>query len=571
MVGGRPLFVLGGFRPESSPTAMYRYDPVDRLIVEERVAQFRDQTARYLAGLIDEDAFKPLRLQNGLYIQRYAPMLRVAIPYGVLSSDQLRVLASIARRYDRGYGHFTTRQNLQYNWVKVEDVPDILAELAGINMHAIQTSGSCVRNVTTDAFAGAAADEIVDPRPYCELIRQWSTLHPEFAHLPRKFKVAFNGAKEDRAATPVHDLAFDLYRDDAGEVRLIVKVGGGQGRTPRLASIIKRDLHWSEMLTYSEAVLRAYNRIGRRDNIFKARIKILVEALGAEAFAREVDQEWEHLRSGPNTLTHEALDRVARYFVDPALQTWSELAPRKLPVDVKFRAWSKQNVTKHRHPDYAAVTVSLKRIDIAPGDATADEMDALAALADRYSFGEIRVTHTQNLVLPHVARAELHALWSALDALGFGRGNIGLASDIICCPGGDFCSLANAKSIPLSAAIAAKLAPIEDELGALAIKVSGCINACAHHHVGHIGVLGVEKAGEDWYQILLGGRADGEGRLGVLIGKAVRQEDVPQIIDRLARHYLNIRRPGETFIEAVERLGAAAFKAALDVEEPVAA
>lgn len=548
---------------------MYRYDAVDRLIVEERVAQFRDQTARYLAGLIDEDAFKPLRLQNGLYIQRYAPMLRIAIPYGGLSSDQLRTLASIARRYDRGYGHFTTRQNLQYNWVKVEDVPDILAELAKINMHAIQTSGSCVRNVTTDAFAGVAADEIVDPRPYCELMRQWSTLHPEFAHLPRKFKVAFNGAKEDRAATPVHDLAFDLYRDDAGEVRLIVKVGGGQGRTPRLASIIKRDLHWSEMLTYSEAVLRAYNRIGRRDNIFKARIKILVEALGAEAFAREVDEEWAHLRNGPNTLTEDALARVAVYFTDPTLD--AQPPARRLPVDSRFRAWKRRNVSAHRHADYAAVTISLKREGVAPGDATADEMDALADIADRYSFGEIRVAHTQNLVLPNVARAELPALWTALEALGFGRGNIGLASDIICCPGGDFCSLANAKSIPLSAAIAARLAPIEDDLGALAIKVSGCINACAHHHVGHIGVLGVEKAGEDWYQILLGGRADGEGQLGVLIGKAVRQEDVPQIIDRLARHYLSIRQRGETFIEAVERLGAGAFRAALEAEEPVAA
>ncbi|MEZ6022118.1 MAG: nitrite/sulfite reductase [Hyphomonadaceae bacterium] len=347
---------------------MYRYDAVDRLIVEERVAQFRDQTERYLAGLLDEDAFKPLRLQNGLYIQRYAPMLRIAIPYGVLSSDQLRTLAQIARRYDRGYAHFTTRQNIQYNWVKVEEVPDILADLAEINMHAIQTSGSCVRNVTTDALAGVAADEIVDPRPYCELMRQWSTLHPEFAHLPRKFKVAFNGAKEDRAATPVHDLAFDLYKDDAGEVRLIVKVGGGQGRTPRLASVIKRDLHWSELLTYSEAVLRAYNRIGRRDHIFKARIKIMVQELGAEAFAREVDEEWEHLRNGPNTLTQAAFDRVAQHFVDPDLSAAAAPSGR-LPVDAKFRDWKKHNVAAHRHPDFAAVTISLKRENIAPGDA----------------------------------------------------------------------------------------------------------------------------------------------------------------------------------------------------------
>ncbi|PZO56020.1 MAG: sulfite reductase [Alphaproteobacteria bacterium] len=549
---------------------MYRYDAVDRLIVEERVAQYRDQTQRYLAGLIDEDAFKPLRLQNGLYIQRYAPMLRIAIPYGVLSSAQLRTLASISRRYDRGYGHFTTRQNIQFNWVKVEEVPDILAELAAISMHAIQTSGSCVRNVTTDAFAGVAADEIVDPRPYCELMRQWSTLHPEFAHLPRKFKVAFNGAKEDRAATPVHDLAFDLYRDDAGEVRLVVKVGGGQGRTPRLASVIKRDLHWSELLTYSEAVLRAYNRIGRRDNIYKARIKILVESLGAEAFAREVEADWAHLRNGPNTLTSEALARVAAHFDDPTLDAPAEKAHR-LAIAPGFRAWQRRNVVEHRDPNYASVVVSLKRQDIAPGDATADEMDQLADIAERFSFGEIRVTHQQNLVLPSVSRARLQDLWAELEALSLGRANIGMASDIICCPGGDFCSLANAKSIPLSAAIAAQLASIEDELGALAIKVSGCINACAHHHVGHIGVLGVEKAGEDWYQVLLGGRADGEGKLGVLIGKAVRAEDVPLVIERLARHYLSVRRGGESFIEAVERLGADAFKAALRVEEEAAA
>ncbi len=544
---------------------MYRYDPVDRLIVEERVAQFRDQTRRYLAGQIDEDAFKPLRLQNGLYIQRYAPMLRVAIPYGVLSSDQLRRLAHIARRYDRGYGHFTTRQNIQFNWVKVEEVPDILAELAEVSMHAIQTSGSCVRNVTTDPFAGAAPDEIVDPRPYCEIMRQWSTLHPEFAHLPRKFKVAFNGAREDRAATPVHDLAFDLYRDDAGEVRLVVKVGGGQGRTPRLASIIKRDLHWSELLNYSEAVLRTYNKLGRRDNIFKARIKIQVEALGAEAFAREVDDEWEHLRGGANTLTPDALERVAKHFVDPPLQALGTPSG-SLPVGAHFRAWKQRNVTPHRHRDYASITISLKREGIAPGDATAEEMDFIAALADRYSFGEIRVSYHQNLIFPHVARAQLGALFAELDARGLARANISLASDIICCPGGDFCSLANAKSIPLSVEIAAKLAPIEDELGPIAINVSGCINACAHHHVGHIGVLGVEKAGEDWYQVLVGGRPDGAGALAVLTGKAVREGEVPAIVDFLARHYLAVRADGESFIAAVGRLGADAFKHAVEAE-----
>jgi sulfite reductase (NADPH) hemoprotein beta-component len=542
---------------------MYRYDAVDRLIVEERVAQYRDQTRRYLAGLIDEDAFKPLRLQNGLYIQRYAPMLRIAIPYGVLSSSQLRALASIARRYDRGYGHFTTRQNIQFNWVKLEEVPDILAELANVSMHAIQTSGSCVRNVTTDALAGVAADEVVDPRPYCELMRQWSTLHPEFAHLPRKFKVAFNGAREDRAATPVHDLAFELYRDDVGEVRIVVKVGGGQGRTPRLASIIKRDLHWSELLNYSEAVLRAYNRLGRRDHIFKARIKTLVEALGAEAFAREVEQDWAHLRGGPNTLTQDALERVAAHFVDPPLVAWAEAPSRSLAIDPRFRAWKAQNLAAHRHADYVAATISLKREGVAPGDLSADEMDFVADLADRFSFGEVRVSHHQNLILPHVARAKLYELWAQLEARTLARANIGLASDIICCPGGDFCSLANAKSIPLSAAIAERLAPIERELGPIAINISGCINACGHHHVGHIGVLGVEKGGEDWYQVMLGGRSDGAGRLGVLIGKAVRQDEVPAIVERIALHFLAVRLPGESFIAAVERLGAEAFKAAL--------
>jgi sulfite reductase (NADPH) hemoprotein beta-component len=549
---------------------MYRYDAVDRLVVEERVAQFRDQTQRYLAGLIDEDAFKPLRLQNGLYIQKYAPMLRIAIPYGVLSSDQLRALAAVSRKYDRSYAHFTTRQNLQYNWVKVEEVPDILADLAKVSMHAIQTSGSCVRNVTTDVFAGVAADEIVDPRPYCELMRQWSTLHPEFAHLPRKFKVAFNGAKEDRAATAVHDLAFDLYRDEAGEVRLIVKVGGGQGRTPRIASTIKRDLHWSEMLTYSEAVLRTYNRLGRRDNIFKARIKIQVETLGAEEFARLVDEEWAHLRDGPNTLTERERDRVAAHFIDPVLEA-PDTASTSLPINPRLRGWQSRNVSAHRNADYAAVTISLKRVGVAPGDATADEMDAIADIADRYSAGEVRVSHTQNLVLPHVPRVVLAALWAELDALNLARGNIGLASDIICCPGGDFCSLANAKSIPLSADIAAALDEIEDDLGPMQIKVSGCINACGHHHVGHIGVLGVEKAGEDWYQVLLGGRADGEGRLGVLIGKAVRGDAVPGIIAKLARHYLSARHANERFIDTVERTGAEAFKLALEAGESEAA
>jgi sulfite reductase (NADPH) hemoprotein beta-component len=552
---------------------MYRYDAVDRLMVDERVAQFADQTRRYLAGELDEDAFKPLRLQNGLYIQRHAPMLRIAIPYGVLSSHQLRTLASISRRYDRGYGHFTTRQNIQFNWVRVEDAPAILAELADVSMHAIQTSGSCVRNVTTDALAGVAADELVDPRPFAELMRQWSTLHPEFTHLPRKFKVAFNGAREDRAATLAHDLAFDLYRGADGEVLLAVKVGGGQGRTPRLASTIRRDLPWSELLNYSEAVLRVYNRFGRRDNIYKARIKILVEALGAEAFGREVEAEWELLRGGPNTITPAALARVAAHFTDPQLAAPapSKAAARPLPVDPAFRAWKARNVADHRHPDFAAVSISLKREAIAPGDLTADEMDKVADLADRFGQGELRVTIHQNLVLPNVARADLPELWHALGEAGLARANIALASDIICCPGGDFCTLANARSIPMADAIATRLKPIEAALGPLRINLSGCINACAHHHVGHIGIYGVEKAGADWYQVLLGGRTDGAGSLGVSIGKAVPEADVPGIVEALARHYLAVRHPGELFVDAVARLGASSFAEAIAPQAEVAA
>lgn len=550
---------------------MYRYDAVDRLIVEERVAQFRDQTQRYLTGLIDEESFKPLRLQNGLYIQRHAPMLRIAIPYGVVSSVQLRKLASIARRFDRGYGHFTTRQNIQFNWIKMEQAPDILEELALVSMHAIQTSGSCVRNVTTDVLAGVAADEIVDPRPYCEIMRQWSTLHPEFAHLPRKFKIAFNGAREDRSATSVHDLAFDLALDRAGDVSMTVKAGGGQGRTPRIASIIKRDLHWSELLNYSEAVLRTYNRLGRRDNIFKSRIKIQVETLGAEAFARLVDEEWTQLRGGANTLSQEALDRVRRHFDDPPLEAWPAPAARTLDIGANFHAWKKRNVMAHRHTDYAAVTISLKREGIAPGNITADELDFVADIADRFSFGEARVSYHQNLVLPHVPRAHLHSLFAELSARMLARANVDLASDVICCPGGDFCSLANARSIPLAAAVGAKLGRIEETLGPLAINISGCVNACGHHHVGHIGVLGVEKGGEDWYQVLLGGRADRGGRLGSLLGKAVRQDEVPQLIERLLRCYIEVRLEGETFISAVERLGVDAFKRAIEGEKAVAA
>ncbi|MDX2235001.1 MAG: nitrite/sulfite reductase, partial [Hyphomonadaceae bacterium] len=460
---------------------MYRYDAVDQKIVDERVAQFRDQTARFLAGRLSEDEYRPLRLQNGLYIQRHAPMLRVAIPYGMLSSRQLRMLADIARRYDRSYAHFTTRQNIQYNWPALERVPDILADLATVEMHAIQTSGNCIRNVTTDHFAGVAADEIVDPRPYAEIMRQWSTLHPEFAALPRKFKVAFNGARDDRAASGVHDLAFDVYRGGDGDVLLRVKVGGGQGRTPRIAVTIREDLPWRHMLTYSEAILRAYNRWGRRDNLYKARIKILVEALGPEKFAAEVEDDFQYLVDGPSTLTDAERARVAACFTDPPYLPEGE-ADADLDAlrthNARFGVWLRRNVTAHKRPGYAAVTLSLKRTGPAPGDATDAEMDAAADLADRFSFGEIRVSHHQNLVLADVARRDLFALWEAADAAGLAAPNIALATDIIACPGGDFCSLANAKSIPLSLAIQQKLEPRQEEIGELAIKISGCINAC---------------------------------------------------------------------------------------------
>ncbi len=544
---------------------MYRYDARDQAIVDARVAQFRDQTRRYLAGSLSEDEFRPLRLQNGLYVERHAPMLRIAIPYGLMSSRQLRMLAHVARRYDRGFAHFTTRQNIQYNWVKLEEAPDILADLASVQMHAIQTSGSCIRNITTDPFAGAAADELVDPRPFAEILRQWSTLHPEFAFLPRKFKVALNGALEDRAATDVHDLAFDLRRGRDGEVRVRVKAGGGQGRTPRLASVVRDNLDWRDLLTYSEALLRTYNRYGRRDNMFKSRIKILVEALGAEQFSAEVDAEFAHLQGGPGTLAQADLDRIAAHFEGPALPPPGAAATPDGPP--AFARWLRRNVSDHRRPDLANVTLSLKVTGIAPGDATADQMDAVADLADRFALGELRVTHTQNLVLAHVARADLLALWEAATVSGLAEPNVGLATDVITCPGGDYCALANAKSIPLAEAIQRRLGPRIEEIGDLTIKISGCINACGHHHIGHIGILGVDKQDEEWYQILIGGRADVKSALGRLIGRAVPREETPALVERLVDFYLARREPDERFIDAVERIGFEAFRDAAMPQE----
>lgn len=541
---------------------MYRYNEIDQAIVDARVAQFADQTARYLDGTLSEEEFKPLRLQNGVYIERHSPLLRVAIPYGLLSSQQLRMLAHIGRTYDRGYGHFTTRQNIQFNWVKLEEVHTILADLARVQMHAIQTSGSCIRNVTTDHFAGVAPDERVDPRPLAELMRQWSTLNPEFAFLPRKFKVAFNGASQDRAATGVHDLAFDLFKDDTGEVVLDVKVGGGQGRTPRLAATIRRGLHWRDMITYTEAILRTYNRWGRRDNIYKARIKILVEAMGADNFAAEVDSEFAHIKGGIATLPDDALARMTAFFkpplYSPTIEADDDLSAARLQ-NPRFNAWVKHNVAAHQQAGYAAATISLKPLNVAPGDATSLQMDAIADLADHYSFGQVRVSHLQNLVLADVARKHLFELWQALETHGLAASNAGLATDIICCPGGDFCALANAKSIPVAAEIQAALDMKAEEIGPLAIKMSGCINACGHHHVGHIGILGVDKKDAEFYQILIGGRSDTKTALGQIIGKAVPREHVAQLVSRLTDFYLTERNSGESFIDAVERLGTGAF------------
>ncbi|MCC6918453.1 MAG: nitrite/sulfite reductase [Alphaproteobacteria bacterium] len=546
---------------------MYRYDAVDQLMVEERVAQFRGQMQRFLAGELTDEQFLPLRLQNGLYIQRHAPMLRIAVPYGMLSSAQLRMLARIAREYDRGYGHFTTRHNCQFNWPKLEDVPDILALLASVQMHAIQTSGNCVRNTSTDHLAGVAADEIVDPRPYCELMRQWSTFNPEFAYLPRKFKVAFNGAAEDRAAIGVHDLAFELSRDETGEVVMTVRAGGGQGRTPRIGPVIKENLPWREMLTYTEAVLRAYNRWGRRDNKWKARIKILVEAIGAERFSADVEDEWQYLKGGIAQITDEEFRRIADSFVDPPYlpddEAFADVSLLRIN-NKRFDTWLRRNVVAHKRRGYAAVTLSLKRTGPAPGDATDVEMDAAAELADRYSFGELRVSHHQNLVLTDVARKDLFALWQDADKAGFAEPNVGLISDIISCPGGDFCSLANARAIPIATAIQQRFsAEQQEDIGELSIKISGCINSCGHHHVGHIGVLGVDKNGEEWYQVLVGGRSDSRMALGEILGRAVKIDEVPNFVEKLVEVYRAERLAGERFIDTAERIGVEPFRAAV--------
>jgi sulfite reductase (NADPH) hemoprotein beta-component len=537
---------------------VYLYDAIDQRLVDERVAQFRGQTRRFLAGELSEDEFKALRLRNGLYIQRYAPMLRIAIPYGLLSTRQLRKLAEIARRYDRGYGHFSTRQNFQLNWPRLEQVPDILAELAMVQMHAIQTSGNSFRNVTTDHFAGVAQDEIVDSFVWCEILRQWSTFHPEFSYLPRKFKIAVNGAKADRAAVGVHDIGLHAIKQ-GNEIGFRVLVGGGLGRTPMVGFVIREFLPWPHLLTYLEAILRVYNRYGRRDNIHKARIKILVKERGPDKFREEVDAEWAHLKDGPATLIPEEVARIEARFTRPRYES---LKNEPVVGEPGFATWAKRNVHPHKVPGYAAVTLSLKKTGVPPGDVTSDHMDAIASLADRYSFGELRVSHEQNLVLADVRQRDLAALWREARVLGLATPNIGLLTNIISCPGGDFCALANAKSIPVAQAIQERFDDLDylHEIGELDLNISGCMNACGHHHVGHIGILGVDKNGEEWYQIEIGGN-QAPAALGKVIGPSFARADVPDVIEKLIGCYLERRdSEAERFVDVVHRIGIEPFK-----------
>ena len=555
---------------------MYQYDDYDRALVRERVAQFRDQVQRRLADELSEEEFLPLRLQNGLYLQKHAYMLRVAIPYGTLSAKQMRALAHIAREYDRGYGHFTTRQNIQFNWIELERVPDILDWLADHDMHAIQTSGNCVRNITTEAFAGVAADEYLDPRPLAEILRQWSTVNPEFLFLPRKFKIALCAAEQDRAAVQVHDIGLQIYRDETGELLLRVLVGGGLGRTPIIAQPLREGLSWRDLLSYVEAILRVYNRHGRRDNKYKARIKILVKALGIEAFAAEVEREWQMIKDGPAQLTEDEYQRVAASFRRPA---YASLAQTDLDFgthlarDAGFARWVARNVMAHQVPGYVSVVLSTKPgISAPPGDVTAEQMQAVAEWSERYGFGEIRIAHEQNLVLPDVRKADLHALWLEAQAAGLGTANAGLLTDIIACPGGDFCSLANAKSIPIAQAIQQRFYDLDylHDLGELSLNISGCMNACGHHHIGNIGILGVDKNGSEWYQLTLGGSQGQQAALGKVIGPSFAAEQVPEVIERIVRTYVDQRQVNEGFLDTFQRIGLEPFKASVYSREEVA-
>ena len=544
---------------------MYQYQDFDQRFIEERVEQYREQTNRYLAGELTDEQFLQLRLRNGLYVQRLAPMLRVAIPYGTLSSRQLRALAEISRRYDKGYGHLSTRQNMQFNWPELASVPDILGDLAKVQMHAIQTSGSCIRNVTTDQFAGVADDEHVDARPYCEIIRQWSTQHPEFDWLPRKFKIALNGAESDRAAIYVHDIGIRLDRDASGHVVFDFLVGGGLGRTPAVASVIRRGLPEPHLLTYLEAILRIYNRHGRRDNKYKARIKILVRAMTPEVFAQRVNQEWAHLKNGPGTLTTAELDRVKACFAsspypdrgDPT----SLLAEQRL-TSPAFNNWVRNSVSGHKVSGYAIVTLSTKHTGVPPGDVTDAQMDAVADWADEYGFGEIRISHEQNFVLPDVTQEKLYELWQRAGEMALATPNIGLLTDIVCCPGGDYCSLANAKSIPIAEAIQRRYDDYDylHDLGSIDLNISGCMNACGHHHVGHIGILGVDKRGAEFYQVSLGGHSGADASLGRIIGPSFARDDVPEVVEQILDVYVNQRIEQEPFLYCFRRIGMEPFK-----------
>lgn len=547
---------------------MYAYDSFDRDFVAQRVDQFREQVGRRLAGELTEDEFKPLRLTNGLYLQLHAYMLRVAVPYGVLSSRQVRKLAHIGRRYDRGYGHFTTRQNIQFNWIKLEDAADILAELAEVEMHALQTSGNCIRNTTADQYSGVAADEIEDPRPYAELIRQWSSLHPEFTFLPRKFKIAITGSPNDRAAVKVHDVGLRMLRNEAGDVGFEVIVGGGLGRTPMIGKVIRRFLPKEHLLSYLEAVMRVYNQAGRRDNLYKARIKILVHEIGAEEMTRRVEAEWALIRDGVLKVPAETIAELKSFFNPPDYAPASDrpaALSQAIYEDKEFARWHQAQVARHREPGYAIVNISLKPPGGIPGDVTSDQLDAIADLAETYSLAELRVTHAQNLVFPHVRQDALPALWAALKDLGLATPNLDQVGDIIACPGLDYCALANARSIPVAQAVSARFADLAraHDVGELQIKISGCINACGHHHVGHIGILGVDKKGEEFYQITLGGSAALDASVGQIIGPAVAADQVADAVETLVETYVGLRQPGERFLDTYRRVGAAPFKETL--------
>lgn len=539
---------------------MYRYDQYDHQLARERVAQFRDQVQRRLSGELKEEEFRILRLQNGLYMQIHAYMLRVAVPYGMLSTAQMRMLAHIARKYDRGYGHFTTRQNIQFNWVKLQETPDILAELATVEMHANQTSGNCIRNITCDEFAGVAKDELIDPRPFAEILRQWSTFHPEFAYLPRKFKIAITGAETDRAAAEVNDIGLQVRKNENGEIGFRVMVGGGLGRTPFVATEITPFVPWQDVITYLESIVRVYNEYGRRDNAYKARIKILINAIGIDELRRRVEEDWVHTRGGPCTVTQAELDRVAACFTSPEYASLPEgdaAVSALCASDKAFASWMRHNVKPHKIAGYASVVLSLKSTGPAPGDATAEQMEVAAELAERYSFGELRVTHMQNLVLADVRQSDLIAVWEEARKHGMATSNIGLLTDIICCPGGDFCTLANARSITLARAVQERFDQMDflEDIGEIDLNISGCINACGHHHVGHIGILGVDKSGQEWYQITIGGSQGTPAAIGKVIGRSFAFAQVPEVIARLLQVYVRERFEDERFIDTVRRIG----------------